>query len=104
MVNSPFGSVYSRSNGPVNLDLIESWWPCVIQGDCVFGPFGKTKGGPHKRELTKFYSKLELRRALPIYIYTLVQDLHVSDVGLVHHYIPSPCEFLPTHSSIVGPL
>lgn len=30
----------------------------------VFGPFGWNKGGPHKHELTRFYPKLELRRAL----------------------------------------
>ena len=35
----------------------------------MFGQFGWTKGGPHDRELTKFYLKIELSRALPIYIY-----------------------------------
>ena len=35
----------------------------------VFSPFGWTKGKRHKHELTKFYPKLELRRALLIYIY-----------------------------------
>ena len=34
----------------------------------MFGPLGWTKSGPHKHELIKFYSKLELRRALLIYI------------------------------------
>ena len=64
MVNSSFGSIYSRSNGLVNSDLSESWWTCLIYGGHVFGPFGYTKGGHHKHELTKFSSKLELRRAL----------------------------------------
>ena len=34
----------------------------------MFGPFGMTKSGPHKHELTRSYPKLELRRALLIYI------------------------------------
>ena len=32
----------------------------------MFGPFGWTKGGPHKHKLTRFSPKLELRRALLI--------------------------------------
>ena len=30
----------------------------------MFGPFGWTKGGPHKHKLTRFYPKLEPKRAL----------------------------------------
>ena len=30
MVNSPFGSTHSRSNGLVNSDLTKSWWTCAI--------------------------------------------------------------------------
>ena len=52
---------------PVNSDLTESWWTSAIQEGRLFGPVGWTKGGPHKSQLTKFYPKLQLRRALPIY-------------------------------------
>ena len=31
MVKSTFGSVHSRSNGPINSDLNENWWTCVLQ-------------------------------------------------------------------------
>ena len=30
----------------------------------MFGPFGLTKGWAHKHELTRFYPKLKLRKAL----------------------------------------
>lgn len=72
MVNSLFESVQSQSNGPVNLDLTKIWWTYAIQGVLYLfyldGPRA-TKGEPHKCELSEFYSKLVLRRALPIYMH-----------------------------------
>ena len=82
LVNSPFRSVHNRSNSPVISDLTESWWACAIQVGRVFGPFGWTKGRPHNRDLTGFYPKLALWRALPhiyiyIYIYTEIFRLRL---------------------------
>ena len=50
----------------------------------MFGPFGWTKGVPHKHELTKFYPKLELRRALLIYIYIYITKTFYKILVLIH--------------------
>ena len=84
MINSPLGSIHSQSNGLVNLDLTENWWACEIFGGHVFGPFGWTKGGPHKHELTESYPTLELRRALLLYIYIYISISIFTDT---HTYI-----------------
>ena len=38
----------------------------------MFCLFGWTRGGPHKYELSKFCHKLELMRALLLYIYIYI--------------------------------
>ena len=48
----------------------------------MIGQFGWIKDGPHKHELTKSYPKLELRRALLIYLHFYV--LHFQYQRVTH--------------------
>ena len=60
-----------------------------FRGGLVLGPFGWTKGGPHKHELTKIYPKLDL-----VYIYIGYAMSGMDLVEMPATFCPAQCDLI----------
>ena len=81
MVNGPFGSIHSQSNGPDNLNMTESQWTCAIQGGRVWSIQMDQRWAPQAWSLQNFILSLSLGEPCSyIYIYIYIMGgAHMRD-------------------------